>query len=62
MRAVDERMADRLTRRGWTVTPPVPVCLAHGEHPHDGRVCLDCPVCAASLRGAARCEQGERDV
>jgi hypothetical protein len=49
MRAVDERMADRLRRRGWKLTPPartplplanpcVPVCPdpeMHAEGGHD---------------------------
>jgi hypothetical protein len=41
MRAVDQRMADRLRRRGWKLTPPPPAPLPiDGEEPHP---CI--PVC-----------------
>lgn len=29
-------------------------CPAHGPHPHDGRVCLDCPACGAERKANER--------
>jgi hypothetical protein len=29
-------------------------CPAHGEHPHDGATCLDCPICRPAEGGERR--------
>jgi len=30
--------------------PAAGVCGGHGAHPHDGRQCLDCPICRPSTK------------
>lgn len=34
----------RIYHGAWGETE-AKVCPAHGEHPHDERICLDCPIC-----------------
>jgi len=52
MRAVDLKIARRLRDRGYLVLAP---CPAHGIHPHDGRACLDCPLCRPADPCAGGC-------
>lgn len=35
---------------GYLLRLGEPVCPSHGAHPHDGKVCLDCPQCPRATR------------